>query len=149
MSSKTNPTATKLAKAIISNQNIDVNKAAQFYKEVQKSDVEAQHILNMLDGANIADFYKLQPVSGLTLLAVCADIDKMALLKAKKILSSERASFAAHKRHERTNKAKQAIREIWAKGNYSNRDLCAEQECAQLDISFSTARKALRNTPTP
>ncbi len=43
----------------------------------------------------------------------------------------------------------QRIREIWASGKYSNRDTCAEQECGALGMSFSTARKALRNTPAP
>jgi len=45
--------------------------------------------------------------------------------------------------------AKERIREIWASGKYSSRDLCAEEECAALDMSFSTARKALRGTPDP
>lgn len=42
-----------------------------------------------------------------------------------------------------------SIRWTWATGKYSSRDLCAEQECAVLDMSLSTARKALRNTPDP
>lgn len=42
-----------------------------------------------------------------------------------------------------------AIQAIWASGKYSSRDLCAEQECAALEMSLSTARKALRNTPEP
>lgn len=41
------------------------------------------------------------------------------------------------------------IREIWASGKYASRDICAEQECASLDMSFSTARKSLRGTPDP
>lgn len=57
------------------------------------------------------------------------------------------AKFAANKRHERTNLAKQKIREIWSSGKYRSRDICAEQECAELELSFSTARKALRNLP--
>jgi len=44
---------------------------------------------------------------------------------------------------------RQEIREIWASGKYSARDVCAEQECAALGMSFSTARKALRGTPDP
>ena len=44
---------------------------------------------------------------------------------------------------------RQDIREIWASGKYSSRDVCAEQECAALGMSFSTARKALRGTPDP
>lgn len=41
------------------------------------------------------------------------------------------------------------IRNIWATGKYSSRDLCVEQECTSLGMPFSTARKALRNTPDP
>lgn len=41
------------------------------------------------------------------------------------------------------------IQAIWASGKYSSRDICAEQECAALEMSFSTARKALRGTPDP
>lgn len=41
------------------------------------------------------------------------------------------------------------IQAIWASGKYSSRDLCAEQECAALDMSFSAARKALNKTPKP
>lgn len=42
-----------------------------------------------------------------------------------------------------------AMKAAWASGKYSSRDVCAEQECAALDMSFSSARKALRNTPNP
>lgn len=56
------------------------------------------------------------------------------------------------KRHNRPggsrDKANQ-IRSIWASGKYSSRDICAEQECAGLGMSFAAARKALRNTPDP
>jgi len=44
---------------------------------------------------------------------------------------------------------REAIKEAWASGKYDNRDRCAEEECGALGISFSTARKALRNTPSP
>ncbi len=44
---------------------------------------------------------------------------------------------------------REKIRQIWATGKYLKKDVCAEQECAALDMSFSTARKALRNMPNP
>jgi hypothetical protein len=59
------------------------------------------------------------------------------------------AKAAANARHSRPGGSRdkqKRIREIWATGNYSSRDLCAEQECAALGMSFSAARKALRNT---
>lgn len=66
--------------------------------------------------------------------------------------ASHRASKAANRRHDKPNGSRekwQRIREIWATGKYSSRDICAEQECAHVDMSLSSARKALRNTPDP
>ncbi len=65
---------------------------------------------------------------------------------------SESAKAAAEAKHEREGGSRwkrQRIREIWASGKYSSRDICAEQEAAELGMSFSTARKALRGTPDP
>lgn len=65
---------------------------------------------------------------------------------------SENARHAANARHDRPGESRskqQIIREIWATGKYSSRDRCAEEECWSLGISYSTARKALRNTPDP
>lgn len=72
--------------------------------------------------------------------------------EAKKISVSEMGSVGANAKHDGpTGKriAKEKIRKIWASGKYSSRTICAEQECAALDMSFDTARKALRNTPDP
>ncbi len=44
---------------------------------------------------------------------------------------------------------KNQIRAIWATGKYSSRDICAEQECSALGMSFKAARNALQNTPKP
>lgn len=67
-------------------------------------------------------------------------------------INSKRASHAVNERHNKkggSREKRERIRAIWASGKYSSRDICAEQECAVLGISFSTARKALRNTPDP
>jgi hypothetical protein len=58
------------------------------------------------------------------------------------------ARTAANARHDRPGGSRdkqRQIREIWATRKYLSRDLCAEQECAALGMSFSAARKALRN----
>ena len=63
-----------------------------------------------------------------------------------------RASHAADALHNQvggSREKQEIIRNIWAGGKYSARDICAEQECAGLGMSFSAARKALRNTPDP
>jgi hypothetical protein len=65
---------------------------------------------------------------------------------------SQTARNAANARHEQPGGSRdkqQQIREIWATGKYSSRDRCAEKECAAFDMSYSAARKALRNTPDP
>jgi hypothetical protein len=65
---------------------------------------------------------------------------------------SKRGQVAANALHSKPggsrDKVKQ-IRKLWASGNFKDRDTCAEQECAALDMSFSSARKALRNAPAP
>lgn len=65
---------------------------------------------------------------------------------------SQNASAAANKRHDKPGGSRdkqQQIREIWATGKYTSRDLCAEQECAAIGMSISAARNALKNTPEP
>ncbi len=54
-----------------------------------------------------------------------------------------------HSKPGGSREKRRMIQEIWKTGKYSSRDICAEQECAALDMSFSTARKALRGTPDP
>jgi hypothetical protein len=65
---------------------------------------------------------------------------------------TEKAKIAANSLHNKPNgsraKAKK-IQDLWASGKFASRDICAEQECAALNMSFSSARKALRNTPNP
>jgi hypothetical protein len=62
------------------------------------------------------------------------------------------AQVAANAKHDRpggSRDKKRRIREAWASGKYSTRGICAEQECAGLNMSYVTAVKALRNTPEP
>lgn len=64
----------------------------------------------------------------------------------------QNAKAAANVLHDKPGGSRdkqRQIREIWATGKYSSRDLCAEQECAALNMSISVARRALRNTPDP
>lgn len=76
----------------------------------------------------------------------------IALTLGREKYESTKGRNAANERHAKPGGSRDKanrIREIWASGKYSNRDLCAEEECARLKMSFSTARKALRNTPNP
>ncbi|MCB1816237.1 MAG: hypothetical protein KDK04_31595 [Candidatus Competibacteraceae bacterium] len=63
--------------------------------------------------------------------------------------TARKAANAKHGKPGGSWDKQRKIREIWATGKYSSRDLCAEQECAALDMAFSTARRALINTPDP
>lgn len=67
----------------------------------------------------------------------------------KKMILSDKAINARHNQPGGSRDKQNQIRAIWATGKYTSRDICAEQECASLVVSFATARKALRNTPDP
>ena len=69
--------------------------------------------------------------------------------QAARAAAARMAADARHAKPGGTRSKRDHIRALWLSGNYSSRDICAEQECAALDMSFSTARKALRNTPVP
>lgn len=63
--------------------------------------------------------------------------------------NARRAADALHSQPGGSREKQAEIRSIWATGKYTSRDRCAEEECAALDMSFTAARKALRNTPEP
>lgn len=63
--------------------------------------------------------------------------------------NAQAAANAMHDRPGGSRDKQRQIREAWASGKYSSRDTCAEQECAALGIPYSTARRALNNTPEP
>jgi hypothetical protein len=67
----------------------------------------------------------------------------------KATLRGQKAANALHDKPGGSNEKKAAIRAIWASGKFDKRDVCAEQECGALNMSFSAARKALRNMPKP
>lgn len=69
-----------------------------------------------------------------------------------KLALSVAAKIAANAKHDKPGGSREKANEMrkqWASGKYSTRDICAEQECASLNMSFSAARKALQNTPDP
>lgn len=73
-------------------------------------------------------------------------------LQVSKAKATKRGRLAAEIRHNQPGGSRSkadAIRTAWASGKYTSRDRCAEEECAALDMSLSSARRALRNTPNP
>ena len=73
----------------------------------------------------------------------------VTLQKAQKVNKAKKAANAKHNAPGGSRDKQKAIQIAWASGNFTSRDICAEQEGAALGMSFSAARKALRNTPDP
>lgn len=63
--------------------------------------------------------------------------------------TARKAANARHNRPGGSRDKQQQMCDKWATGKYSSRDRCAEEEYAALGMSYSAARKALRNTPDP
>lgn len=75
----------------------------------------------------------------------------LLMVAAQESLQSEQGRRGAKAKDEKSGakSKRESIRLLWANGKYTSRDICAEQESAELGMSFSAARKALRNTPKP
>jgi hypothetical protein len=59
--------------------------------------------------------------------------------------NARKAANAKHDKPGGSREKKKKIQEIWASGKYTTKDICAEEECAALGMSFGAARKALNN----
>ena len=73
----------------------------------------------------------------------------LSIPKAKASIRAKKGADALHNKAGGSREKQKAIRELWASGKFASRGLCAEQECAGLNMSLDAARKALRNTPKP
>lgn len=116
------------AALMVAGQNIPLFHTLTFNRRGLKADKDA--LLRLVDGDT------RQPAAGV----------------GSAVWRTQTAKAAANARHNQPGGSRdkqRQIREIWATGKYSSRDLCAEQECAALGMSFSAARKALTNTPKP
>jgi hypothetical protein len=68
---------------------------------------------------------------------------------AKEQQASKRGRAAADALHSQpggSRDKRQAMLNSWASGKYTTRDMCAEEECAGIGLSFSKARKHLIGT---
>ena len=70
-------------------------------------------------------------------------------LNQERSTKARKAAIARHSKPGGSHEKQRKIREAWASGKYSTKDLCAEEEYAALEMSFSSARKALRGEPEP
>lgn len=76
------------------------------------------------------------------------------LVQAEVAIDARRSvgKVAADARHDKPSGSRDKraqMQALWASGKYTSRDICADEEHEALGISFSAARKALRNTPQP
>ena len=108
-----------------------IDRSCFKYREIEPA---VMHLVQEIDA--IADFDPAQHISSV-------------ILEEATRINAKHAADAKHDGPNGKRKAKDEIKEIWASGKYSSRDRCAEEECGALDMSFSTARKALRGTPDP
>ena len=69
--------------------------------------------------------------------------------REKRRTNAKAAADALHNKPGGNREKQDAIRAAWQSGKYSSRDVCAEQECGHIGMSFSAARKALRNIAKP
>jgi hypothetical protein len=99
-------------------------------------------------------YFTVPAIYELTQTANIEEFDRTDKLKdeiQKENISSKNKK-AANAKHDKPGGSRQKandIKEIWATGNYTSRDDCAKEVHDALGMSFSAARKALRNTPDP
>lgn len=98
-------------------------------------------LIEQEDGLDIA-------TSDLRMVSIAADTLEIGSPEWRK-QNAKKAADALHNKPGGSREKAKIIQDIWASGKYSSRDICAEQECAGLGMSFSSARRALTNTPDP
>ena len=78
--------------------------------------------------------------------------DMHAVIEATERKKKENAANAANALHSKeggNRDKRKAIQNAWATGKFTSRARCAEQEADAIGMSYSTAIKALQNTPDP
>ena len=138
-------------KSILASSWAEYSLLEESYDELIK--VLEEHEIALSAFSNLPE--KLGNESMLDFLNLLSEHENKAaetILGGMKAQKSVRARKNVNIRHDKpggSREKQKKIREIWASGKFSSRDLCTEQECAALDMSYSSARKALRNTPKP
>lgn len=130
------------------NQNLPAMERIEHIKEVIRTQNLDAEILLHLAASSFNTFYEFSKTPDRLNDLHAATIKKLPEI-SDYLQKRKSGKLGAAAKHKKTDAAKEEIKKIWAAGKYSSRDVCAEQECAALNISFSTARRALRNTPEP
>lgn len=108
---------------------------------------EADQILDLINTTTLpkaTEHLRNNPPSAEAIVLLC-EVVRMELRKNR----ARENAYNLHSKPGGSWEKRDRIRATWASGNFSGRDECAEQECGALGMSFSAARKALRNTPQP
>lgn len=70
-------------------------------------------------------------------------------VKEQRKAQARKGADTVHNKAGGSRDRKAQAQAIWAEGNYTSRDICAEQECAALGVTFKTFRDYLIGTPNP
>ena len=122
-------------------------QAKDCHIEGQKLLIESLHLIVEHQRRIIETVKELDKLAGH--YSNAAEEEEAACGKYQRKQKATKAADVLHDRPGGNREKQKNIREIWASGKYTSRDICVEQECAALGMSFSTARKALRNAPKP
>lgn len=134
-------------------------KLAPIAERAIAAEEEANRVIELMGEATISVFFNsphISPMAFLRILeilkekeAVSIDTQVAAMFEREKSEQGRMRAEALHSRPGGSREKRDKIREIWASGKYSSKNICAEQECAGLNMSFKTARNALNGEPNP
>ena len=119
------------------------NELSTTIENIKNWEAEAELMFESIKNLTIEE-----AVSHIALNPPRAGVVALLAFVAIDISKTEEARAKANNRHSQPGGAREKqekIRCLWATGNYPSRDKCAEEEHEALGMSFSSARKALRN----
>lgn len=125
------------------------NESLKKLLDAQERLLSAQQEIAGIQKANHKDVLKLSELHELVATTGRFLEGQVLGRETQKKMHGAKAANARHSKPGESRDRQQQMRVLWASGKYSSRDICAEQECAALGMSFSSARKALRGTPDP
>jgi hypothetical protein len=143
------PRAAARLRRLVRKAAADSEGLIQASKEMTRAEAEAAEIMSMLETASLHEFYKLAPVSGLTLLAMLRLSDEKTAGKAQKIIASNLGRLGAAQSHKLHNEARDKIKGLWASGEYTTKNDCADANCHSLGMAYDTARNHLKGARDP
>lgn len=127
-----------------------------FMAKTKVATQNAEEISTMLHASahslsSIQEFINEHPIDALTVVRLISLERERGVSRIEIEAHKRMSSKGGTKRDEILgHKAKrESILQLWASGKYTTRDRCAEEECAALNMSYSVARRTLRNTPDP